>query len=246
MDSHGLSIEKAAELLSKSIGTVKNWRSSGIPTRESVRSHVSAFMKRYDEERAAEAAAELVDVINLEVSAEQFDAWNKAALEKGLIIRDWAIQGLDEMAKEEFSNITPMTQKPVPQKKAHTMAAAGSGLEADILDWDGNAPTLNVRVGGLSMFPTLNDDDVVTFRNKKLARSPFMKKGLIYLVRYKGEQMIKEYQTRKATPEEKDAPYLTNFGTVGVLVSHNPDKETYPDIDITDNDRFEWIAWLDR
>ena len=76
--------------------------------------------------------------------------------------------------------------------------------------------------------------------HKETSRSPFMKKGLIYLVQLDGEWMVKRYDTRKAKPEEDGADYLTSHGTVGQLKSENP---AYDDIDITGP--FEWAAWFD-
>jgi len=52
--------------------------------------------------------------------------------------------------------------------------------------------------------------------------------------------MVKECGTRKARPAEKGAEYLTSYGTVGVLKSHNPE---FTDIDITG--ACEWSAWYD-
>lgn len=138
----------------------------------------------------------------------------------------------------EPENITPM-----PKKKANILAAAGSGIEADIIDWDGSSPTLNVGVYGLSMLGSFDDGDVITMTHKSQSRSPYMKKGLVYLVEMDGKMLIKEFGTRKARPDEHDADYLNGHGMVGILKSHNPNKTDFPDIDITQP--IEWIAWYD-
>lgn len=235
MDERGFKPETLSALIGKEAGTLTQWRSRGVPSRPSVRAHVTAFMERYDAEKAAEAAKELVDVINLEVTPEQFDTWNKAALEEGLIIREWAIKGLDEMAREEFSNITPLP------KKADIMAAAGPGIAAEVIDWQGENDTVSVKICGESMSPLFEDGQIIEMKHKRASRSPFLKKGLIYLVELEGEWMVKRYDNRKPKPEEKDAEYLTATKRVGILKSENP---AFQDIDITGP--FEWAAWFDE
>lgn len=233
MDRNNLTSESLAPLINRSKGTIENWRSQRVPDR--ARTELTAFMERYDAEKAAEAAKELVDVINLEVTPEQFDSWNKAALEEGLIIREWAIKGLDEMAQEEFSNITPLP------KKADIMAAAGPGIAAEVIDWQGDNDTVSVKICGESMSPLFEDGQIIEMKHKRASRSPFLKKGLIYLVELEGEWMVKRYDNRKPRPEEKDAEYLTATKRVGILKSENP---AFQDIDITGP--FEWAAWFDQ
>jgi transcriptional regulator with XRE-family HTH domain len=99
MDERGLSPEDIAAAIKKEAGTLKQWRSRGVPSRQSVRAHVDQFMADYDAEKIREFKT--LDVLNLQVSPEKLDAWNEAALRSGLIIREWAIQGLDSLAKRE-------------------------------------------------------------------------------------------------------------------------------------------------
>lgn len=92
------------------------------------------------------------------------------------------------------------------------------------------------------MSPLLDDGVICSMAPFSLSRSPFMKKGLIYLVELNGEKFIKRYDTRKPNEDEKDADYLTKHGSVGLLVSENPD---YEDIIVTDPE-LKWEAWADK
>lgn len=116
---------------------------------------------------------------------------------------------------------------------------AGSGIEAEVIDWSAADDQIRVQINGLSMSPKFHDGDVISMMQRGRSRSPFMKKGLIYLVEYDGGKMVKRYNTRQARPDEKDADYLTPTGTVGVLESENPD---YKPIDITGP--IDWFAWF--
>lgn len=98
MDERGLTAETIAPLIQKEEGTIRNWRSRGVPGRESVRSHVSAFMENYDLAKIDDAP---LNALTLHLSQSQFDDWNRAAMKKGLIMREWAIEGLDSLAKNE-------------------------------------------------------------------------------------------------------------------------------------------------
>lgn len=118
------------------------------------------------------------------------------------------------------------------------VAAAGPGIKAEVQDWNGADDTVAVKICGDSMSPTFEDGQVITMRHKRVSRSPYMRKGLIYLVQLDGEWMVKEYGTRRPRADEKEAEYLTNSRTLGVLKSHN---KNYPPVDI--NAPFEWAAW---
>lgn len=51
MDERGLTANSFAPLINKEAGTIKQWRSRGIPSRDSVRFHVTACMAGYDSAR---------------------------------------------------------------------------------------------------------------------------------------------------------------------------------------------------
>jgi hypothetical protein len=100
MNERGLTSEGLAPLLNRSKGTIENWRSQTVPER--ARAEVYIFMRNYDAEKLKELKA--LNVINLQIPPDKHDLWNEAALKQGLIIKDWAIQGLDEMAKRELTS----------------------------------------------------------------------------------------------------------------------------------------------
>lgn len=54
-------------------------------------------MARYESDRALQ----LPERLTLEASPDQFDKWNRAALREGKIIRDWAMDALEDAAQEE-------------------------------------------------------------------------------------------------------------------------------------------------
>ena len=151
------------------------------------------------------------------------------------LYHDAVMDFCDSLVASE-SNITP-----IPKKKATLMAAAGSPIMADVIDWEGDDDIVCVKIVGNSMFPKFSDGEVIDFKHKRASRSPFMKKGLIYLISYNGGHMVKKYNTRKALPEEEGADFLTSHGTVGQLNSINPE---FAPVDITGP--CEWDAWFDE
>jgi hypothetical protein len=97
MDDRGISPEKAAGLFGKSAGTIRNWRSGGVP--ENLRDWV---IKRMEElNKTTPAPVVLPERISLELTAEEFDTWNRAALAEGKILREWIIDALDRAAEDE-------------------------------------------------------------------------------------------------------------------------------------------------
>lgn len=179
----------------------------------------------------------------LKFTEKEWEIMNIIATRNGMTVGEWiasqirdylAFRATQQAAEAQPANITKLQSK-----KPHLMAAAGPGIMAEVVDWEGDGDTVSVKICGNSMFPLLNDGDVIDMTHKKSSRSPFMKKGLIYLVQLDGEWMVKRYDTRKAKPDEKGADYLTGHGTVGVLKSENPE---FKDIDITGP--CEWAAWL--
>ena len=47
MDRHGLKPKSLAPLIGKKGGTIANWRCNGVPERDGVRDHLTAFMRDY-------------------------------------------------------------------------------------------------------------------------------------------------------------------------------------------------------
>lgn len=99
MDKTSISYPAAAELFGVSEQTLYNWRSTvGVPPRKL--KWVLDRMASY----AQGGSTTLPDRLTLEVTAEQFDLWNRAALNAGQIVRDWASDILDAAAILESTN----------------------------------------------------------------------------------------------------------------------------------------------
>ena len=154
------------------------------------------------------------------------------------LYRDAVIQFTDTLLDAEKKSI-PITPISPATAKPHLQAAAGSPILSEVTDWDGADNTVRVRINGLSMEPQLHDGEVITMRHKRASRSPWMKKGLIYLVEYDGGYTVKRYNTRRAHAEEIGQDW-TEDGKVKVLESLNPE---FPEIII--KQPVEWVAWLD-
>lgn len=152
--------------------------------------------------------------------------------------RDAVIQFADKLIDGEKKSI-PITPISPATAKPHLQAAAGSPILSEVTDWDGADNTVRVRINGLSMEPRLHDGEVITMRHKRASRSPWMKKGLIYLVEYDGGYTVKRYNTRRAHAEEIGQDWAED-GKVKVLESLNPE---FPEIII--KQPVEWVAWLD-
>lgn len=222
-----------------------------MPKKKQTRPNTPPVAVRFTEEqnqRIAAVAEEFQiskqDVIRLSVAAGL-----KAMQKIGLIgLQEFLAAEIEKKKihekKTPASKVAAPGMVKLPRKKAAIMAAAGTeagAIECEVGDWDMKNGIAPVRICGRSMEPVFHDEDVVTCHHKAWARSPYMKKGLIYLVHYNGGFLIKRYNTRKPKPDEAEADYLTNTGKVGVLESLNP---KFPRIDITGP--FEWQGWFDE
>lgn len=187
-----------------------------------------------------QAAAEKIDENRLSVvfNDEQFSHVEEAARIVSTPIKDFIVRASIHAAKQEIERrkITPISPAAA---KPHLQAAAGSPILSEVTDWDGADNTVRVRINGLSMEPQLHDGEVITMRHKRVSRSPWMKKGLIYLVEYDGGYTVKRYNTRRAHAEEIGQDWAED-GKVKVLESLNPE---FPEIII--KQPVEWVAWLD-
>jgi hypothetical protein len=83
---------------------------------------------------AAEAArtsghAPDLEKIVLQPTSQQMDTWNQAALDAGMIIREWAMQGLDRLAADHHQSETlaPLHALP-PSAGEETRREYGNGL----------------------------------------------------------------------------------------------------------------------
>lgn len=124
--------------------------------------------------------------------------------------------------------------------RPHLLAAAGSPIGAEVLDWDEESGVVRVQVAGLSMLPLINDGEVIEMWHKSTSRNPYMKKGLIYLVEYDGGYTVKRYNTRRAYDHEKGEDWVER-GRVKILESINPDFS-----EIIIKQPLEWVAWYEE
>jgi len=115
MDRHGFTPTNLSPLIRRGVGTLKNWRSDGVPPR--VHDFVRDFMERYEHEKTIS-----LNKLILEVTDEQFQRWNSSALRSGQLIKDWAIEGLDHLASQE-SKISHYQQ---PAEHGHMVADSSS------------------------------------------------------------------------------------------------------------------------
>jgi hypothetical protein len=96
MDEKGVTPEEAARIFGKTVGTIRNWRSLGVPA--SQREWVE---QRMAEHTGASPAVEARATLPLVVTREKFRAWNQAALDAGKVVEDWAVDVLDEAAEAD-------------------------------------------------------------------------------------------------------------------------------------------------
>lgn len=108
MDARRMTAEEASEVFAKSPGTIRNWRSIGVP--DSQREWVLKKMAGIDATRDQRPTPERV---SLEITREEFAAWNRAALLEGKIIYDWAADVLNDAADSIESHAAPDPIKPL-------------------------------------------------------------------------------------------------------------------------------------
>ena len=118
MDARGISAEVVAAALDVGVQTVKNWRSIGVPERR--KAHVAYFMDSWHD-AAAPPAAPLRQTIIVHPTVEQFRLWNRAAISKKepQLIEDWALQGLDYLAKKWEKNSHKPSQSAAADEEPH-------------------------------------------------------------------------------------------------------------------------------
>lgn len=120
MDDAGMSLETATKYFGVSEQTIYNWRSTrGIP--ESRLPWVEERMREFIRTTGVE---NLPDRVTLEVTAVQFDEWNRAALAEGKILRQWAIDVLDEAAAADDQTGSDGSLYPVPSPSLLRVAEA--------------------------------------------------------------------------------------------------------------------------
>lgn len=229
--------------------TVDNWLSSPQEIPESTLFLIARLMDddRIKEEERVRTQDIPMSHLVLKLESNEFDCWSRAALSRNKIVSDWVVDSIREMYQAHLVESQSTPPAPVlnsipfakPSHKPHLAAAAGSPILSEVIDWEGDDDLVLIRVCGLSMSPLFEDGDVIAMKHRRASRSPFMKKGLVYLVAYDGGYTIKRYNTRPATAEEAGEEWATG-GKVKVLESVNP---SYPEIII--RQELEWLAWHD-
>lgn len=125
MDSNQVGLEEASNLFGKTVGTLRNWRSSGVPASQQawVRNQMADWEKKQNRP--------LPDRLTLELeSPEQFDDWNRAALRSGKILRDWAMEVLEKAADGENANPSPLSS--AAAETASAGSASPDGPESEV------------------------------------------------------------------------------------------------------------------
>lgn len=113
MDKRHMSAEEASDVFSKSPGTIRNWRSIGVP--ESQREWVLKRMTEMDLKKNQHGFTP--ERISVEITREQLANWNRASLLAGKIIYDWAVDILDEAAAEGEATGSSETLNPLQSLK---------------------------------------------------------------------------------------------------------------------------------
>ena len=94
LDQRGMSPDEAGKFFGKAAGTIRNWRSKGVPKPQ------QDWVEKRADQYESSISQQLPERLTLEYSPEQFDKWNQAALDKGKLTRDWAVDTLDAAARE--------------------------------------------------------------------------------------------------------------------------------------------------
>lgn len=124
LDQRGISVTEAAAYFGVSEKTIYQWRSTGgVPDRKQpwVRDRMAEYGAR-------PFATDQLDRITLEVTRDQFIAWNRAALEEGKILYDWAADVLDREAAAD-GNGGDATGSGRPSNSLTSLKAAEEGVD---------------------------------------------------------------------------------------------------------------------
>ncbi|MES2980763.1 MAG: hypothetical protein V4727_00490 [Verrucomicrobiota bacterium] len=100
MKRHQLSAADAAPMFGITKQTLYNWCSNGIP--ETKVEYITRVTSEYDKSPAAAIGPRIV----ISPTEEQFRNWNRAALDEGQLIEDWAVDSLEKAADLHFAKIS--------------------------------------------------------------------------------------------------------------------------------------------
>ena len=111
---NAISKEDIADALNKGSQTISNWKSAGIPKGQKFA--CQAFMDQHERDKKME---KVKNSLVFTPSHTQFLRWNKAALQEGKTIEEWAFDGLEQIADELLA---PQELLAVAEKKASYVA----------------------------------------------------------------------------------------------------------------------------
>lgn len=120
MESREVSPEALSERMGVSLKTVYNWRTSGVPARK--QDHLRRVMNQWDLHPDSQGQAFIV-----RPTPDQFREWNRAALERGELVEDWALRSLDELAAEELADTDKRPQLKVAETPPEYRVQRGNG-----------------------------------------------------------------------------------------------------------------------
>lgn len=98
MESNNFSARDVAKSLNKEAQTVFNWRTKGVP-----KSQVFSCQSLMDKKEQEKKTESVKNTLVLHPTYAQFSRWNRAALESGMTIEDWAFNGMETMADQYFA-----------------------------------------------------------------------------------------------------------------------------------------------
>lgn len=166
----------------------------------------------------------------------------------------------ETLAKQilEPEHVTPLTAEETSKNVIAfsiplTSVAAGAPVSSQIDDTyqtskEHKEGYFAAQAFGESMHPVIPNGSISLIMGRKLWKNPHLKKGQIYTFSVNGEQTIKRYNTRPATPNEikRGESYIYASTTTGkpsvkVLESINPD---FPEI-IIENGDIEPTGWFE-
>ena len=98
MESNNFSARDVATSLNKKAQTVFNWRTKGVP-----KSQVFACQSLMDKKEQEKKTESVKNTLVLHPTYAQFSRWNRAALESGMTIENWAFNGMEMMADQYFA-----------------------------------------------------------------------------------------------------------------------------------------------
>lgn len=189
-------------------------------------------------------------------SREQFNRWTRAFKHsRAETMEEWAERGLDELAAEweqeqKSPRLVPFAESAVAAFDISLWhAAAGQPVSADVetveVEKDYGPGRILCELHGDSMEPKFKNGSRVVLRTRESLKKPVLKKGEIYLFSIGGQNLLKEYNSRKATQKEIDAGIsyegADSSQKVRILKSINP---AHKEIVVTED--VDWIGWLDR